>query len=361
MNDITTYDKLEEFGRVRLSPSFFMRDFLYSEIAAWHRMRNVPDHPDVAIAVGMELCGQLLEPLQSSFGRIHVRSGYRSPSVNELGNKDGLNCASNTSNYAAHIWDYPDAQGQHGATACIVVPWLVDHVANGGHWSDMAWWIHDHLPYSSLYFFPKLCAFNISWHQSPVRRVDSYAKPKGCLTRAGMPNHEGLHAQHYAGFPAPERSTPSLSSPQGMAAEVSPENSPRPRRPSASAAAPKPYEPIGAAATKATPVHGSAINYRAVHSKTVWRKVATHRSLESAIHGRDGAAGLFARKVRIDYEKHGDPLFALVWEDGAVNGYVIRPDKASPTGIRQVPVPIDLLMNCENAGQADHSVLERLF
>jgi hypothetical protein len=43
------------------------------------------------------------------------------------------------------------------------MPWLVDYVERGGHWTAMAWWIHDHLPYSSLYFFPRLAAFNINW------------------------------------------------------------------------------------------------------------------------------------------------------------------------------------------------------
>jgi len=33
----------EEFSRVRLSQSFFMRDFLFSEIAAIERMSNLPD------------------------------------------------------------------------------------------------------------------------------------------------------------------------------------------------------------------------------------------------------------------------------------------------------------------------------
>ncbi|SUD95205.1 Uncharacterised protein [Ralstonia mannitolilytica] len=108
---ITSYEKLEEFGRVPLSEHFFMRDFLHSEIAAWHGLRNIPDHPDAAIYAGEQLCQQLLEPLQATFGRIHVRSGYRSPAVNEFGNQNKLNCASNASNYSAHIWDYPDAQG----------------------------------------------------------------------------------------------------------------------------------------------------------------------------------------------------------------------------------------------------------
>ena len=65
----------------------------------------------------------------------------------------------------------------------------------------MAWWIHDHLPYASLYFFAKLGAFNIGWHEAPERRIDSYAPPKGCLTRPGMANHGGAHASEYPGFP----------------------------------------------------------------------------------------------------------------------------------------------------------------
>ena len=37
----------EKFGRIRLSRTFFMRDFLYSEIANIHAMRNLPDDPDL--------------------------------------------------------------------------------------------------------------------------------------------------------------------------------------------------------------------------------------------------------------------------------------------------------------------------
>lgn len=43
------------------------------------------------------------------------------------------------------------------------------------------------------------------------------------------------------------------------------------------------------------------ICYRAVHTKSQWRKVNTHQSLSAAVTGKDGAAGLFARKVRINY------------------------------------------------------------
>jgi hypothetical protein len=40
----------EAFSRVRLSRTFFMRDFLYSEIAAIEGMVNLPDDLDLAIA-----------------------------------------------------------------------------------------------------------------------------------------------------------------------------------------------------------------------------------------------------------------------------------------------------------------------
>ena len=88
-----------------------------------------------------------------------------------------------------------------GAMASIVVPWFADRYADGADWRSLAWWIHDHLPYGSLYFFPKLAAFNIGWHERPERRIDSYIKPRGCLTCPGMPDHEGDHSKAYSGFP----------------------------------------------------------------------------------------------------------------------------------------------------------------
>jgi hypothetical protein len=192
---------LEDLGRVRLSKSFYMRDFLYSEIAAFHGIPNVPDDPDLAVAAGRRLCEELLEPLQATFGRLAIRSAYRSCAVNGYGNEHGLNCARNEANFAHHIWDRRDAAGCMGATACIVVPWFADRFAAGADWRALAWWIHDHLPYASLCFFPKLAAFNIQWHERPLRRIDSRVEPKGCLTRPGMANHGGSHADWYEGFP----------------------------------------------------------------------------------------------------------------------------------------------------------------
>lgn len=193
-------DALENLGRVRLSRNFFMRDFLYSEIANFYGIQNIPDDPDLAIEVGKELCSQLLEPLHATFGRVAIRSAYRSPAVNQLGNEKKLDCASNESNFAAHIWDKRDAQGHKGAMACVVLPWFADQYERGADWRSLAFWIHDHLPYSRLVFFPKLCAFNIGWHEKPVRSIHSYIEPKGLLVRDDRPE-KGEFAALYADFP----------------------------------------------------------------------------------------------------------------------------------------------------------------
>ncbi|HEX6440904.1 MAG TPA: hypothetical protein VF007_01870, partial [Stellaceae bacterium] len=98
----------EALGRVRLSQSFFMRDFLHSEIGNVHGISNLPDDPDLAIEAGKRLCQELLEPLQRTFGRVGVRSAYRSSALNAYGNAHYHNCASNVWNYARHIWDRRD-------------------------------------------------------------------------------------------------------------------------------------------------------------------------------------------------------------------------------------------------------------
>lgn len=196
---------LENFGRVRLSANFYMRDFLYSEIADFHGIPNVPDDPDLAVKAGRQLCQVLLEPLQATFGRIAVRGSYRSAAVNGFGNAEGMNCAKNDTSAAYHIWDRRDGKGRMGAAACIVIPWFADRYAEGADWRGLAWWIHDQLPYSHLQFFPKLAAFNIQWHEKPLRRIDSFIQPRGCLTKPGMPGHSASHADWYKGFPKLKR------------------------------------------------------------------------------------------------------------------------------------------------------------
>jgi hypothetical protein len=131
-----------------------MRDFLHSEIADFHGIPNIPDNPELAIATGRELCEQLLEPLQATFGRLAIRSAYRAPAVNEFGNRHGLSCASNLRNYGRHIWDRRDATGGTGAMATVIVPWFADCYRDGADWRALAWWIHTTCRTASCSSFP---------------------------------------------------------------------------------------------------------------------------------------------------------------------------------------------------------------
>lgn len=201
MRKPATVKSLEELGRARLSPNFFMRDFLHSEIAEAYGIANVPDDPDLAIEAGRALCENLLEPLVARFGRISIRSAFRSVEVNRIGNERGHNCGSNESNFGGHIWDRRDANGEMGATACIVVHAFIDYYERTGDWEAIAWWVHDNLPYGELEFFPRFCAFNLGWRETPRRRIHSFIPPRrGLLTKPGMPNAVGDHSRSYAAW-----------------------------------------------------------------------------------------------------------------------------------------------------------------
>ena len=200
-----SFDALDKLGRRRLSEHFFLRDFLYSETAIKHGLMNVPTDVELAVEAGTRLCNELREPLQARFGRLHIRSAFRSCEVNGLGSQLKLNCARNEANYADHIWDRKDAAGNMGATACIVIPEVADLLLKPGQWVQLAWWIHDHLPYSSLFFFTQRMACNVQWRENPERRIDSWAgwfegndwKTQRTLTKPGMANHGGSHAELY--------------------------------------------------------------------------------------------------------------------------------------------------------------------
>ena len=190
---------LEALGRIQLSPNFYLRDFLYSEIAATYAVSNVPDDVELAVQTGRRLCETILEPLQATFGRIHIRSGYRSASLNALGNAQGLKCARNAATYADHIWDVRDEAGRAGACACVVVPWFNARYPHE-QWPRLAWWLYDHLLFHRVVVFSRQGAFNIGWRDEPAREVSSYLEPKGVLVGPRRPPDPG-RASLYAGFP----------------------------------------------------------------------------------------------------------------------------------------------------------------
>ena len=202
---MTSLQTLEDLGRVRLSPNFFMRDFLHSEISQVEGIANIPVDADLAVQAGGQLCENVLEPIQAQLGKVSIRSAYRSPDINQIGNEKGYNCASNEKNYTRHIWDVKDDRGNYGATACIVVNSFVDYYQETSDWTALAWWIHDHVPaYRDIVFYPKLAAFNINWYSDSAaeKTIQSqvpnpHTGKKGILTRTGHDNFEGDHAQYY--------------------------------------------------------------------------------------------------------------------------------------------------------------------
>lgn len=203
MRAVTSLDLLERLGRTRLSRHFFARDFLYSEIGNFHAIPNLPDDTELFIAAGKALCRNLLDPLVETFGPIAVRSAHRSPRVNGFGNEHGLKCARNEASHAGHIWDRRDASGRMGACVSVVIPWFADQYVQGRDWRDLAWWIHDHLPYSALWFFPVNAAFNLTWREDPAREISSYIAPKGKLLASGAEPGEPLtdRRTRHADFP----------------------------------------------------------------------------------------------------------------------------------------------------------------
>ena len=214
---------LEDFGRIRLSRHFFMRDMLYSEIASVHGLRNIPgDNPELAVGVGKKLCSTLLEPLHATFGHVSIRSAFRSATVNERGAKY-LNVAGTEKNHARHVWDRFDNDGKKGATASIVIPWFVDYLETrpAMSWKAMAWWIHDHLPYAEMEFYRhrrpefEYAAFNIRWHETKVRGQIVSMTGDRILQKDRRQHFPGCHAAEYPGFPKLERPSELYQDPHG--------------------------------------------------------------------------------------------------------------------------------------------------
>ncbi len=202
---MVTVNSLEQLGRTRLSPNYFLRDFLHSEIAQVEGITNVPVDPDLLIESGRNLCTQVLEPIQTALGKVSIRSAYRSPTINQIGNEKGYNCANNEYNFSRHIWDVRDADGHLGATACVVVNAFVEFYEATGDWTVLAWWLHDHIKtFREVTFYPKLAAFNINWYAGPVSEVKISAQMpnpdtgrKGILVRSTDPHYGKDHSSHY--------------------------------------------------------------------------------------------------------------------------------------------------------------------
>lgn len=208
-NQIDSVAALTELGRQRLSPNFFMREMLCSEVSNIHGVPNVPENPDLALKIGRRLALEILEPLRNAFGHVSIRSAYRSPTLNAFCNarfKAGdaaCWCTENEVNAARHIWDRPDKDGHFGATITVVIPGYLDHYERTGDIRPLAWWIRDNVPaYAEIFFFKELAAFNIRWYDGPAEQAIRYLDPptEQLLTKRGEPDFDGDHRDQYAGI-----------------------------------------------------------------------------------------------------------------------------------------------------------------
>lgn len=101
------------------------------------------------------------------------------------------------------------------------------------------------------------------------------------------------------------------------------------------------------------------IKYRAVHAHNTWRKVNSHRSLDSAISGNDGAKNLLLRKGRVGkkWDDYGPVRCVFVWEDGGGQGTVLRVKPGSTTEIQAAAVPAHKLEEWDRKGGCpDHDI-----
>jgi hypothetical protein len=203
---------LTDFGRVRLSKHFFMREMLYTEVGNFCGVQNIPKDPDLAIAAGKRFCEEILEPLKEAFGHVAIRSAFRSSVLNGYGHELlkkcdlSASCAPNDFNRSRHAWDERDAAGMMGACATVVIPSYVDYFERTGDWKSMGWWIRDNIPvHDEIYFFPKLGAFNIRWYEGqsekPICFLSEFSATSmkmDLLTKKGESNFEGDHSGQYA-------------------------------------------------------------------------------------------------------------------------------------------------------------------
>ncbi|MEC9267466.1 MAG: hypothetical protein VX464_15495 [Pseudomonadota bacterium] len=185
------FHRLEKIGRVRLSRHFFMRDFLHSEIGAAYGIPNIPEDIDLAIENGTRLCADILEPIVKEYGPIQIRSGYRSPSLNDFGYRHRLKCASNENNAAFHIWDRLDREKRRGASTCIVIPWCLDNLDPMSDGLEFGESLKKLVPFDMVTFFNNQFAFNIGWREEPRGKVTTLRLSR--KSRQPLPtNHQDL-------------------------------------------------------------------------------------------------------------------------------------------------------------------------
>lgn len=99
---LAMYALMEEFSLTRLSPNYFMRDFLHSNYNSVAGVCNYPEKPEVVIKAGKALCDNILEPIIKQFGKIFITFGYQGRTGIEMADSK-LKVRPKSS--SPHMWD----------------------------------------------------------------------------------------------------------------------------------------------------------------------------------------------------------------------------------------------------------------
>ena len=141
------------------------------------RLPNIPDDPDLAIAAGRALCEKLLEPLMARFGRISIRSAFRSVEVNALGNAHGLQLRPQRSQFRRPHLGPARRRRRDGRDRLRrrsrVHPLLRSDRATGRRWRGGS---TTTCPTASSSSSPSFAAVNVGWREKPQRRIRSSSR-----------------------------------------------------------------------------------------------------------------------------------------------------------------------------------------
>ena len=100
------------------------------------------------------------------------------------------------------------------------------------------------------------------------------------------------------------------------------------------------------------------IKYRAIHTKNRWRSTA-HDSITNALGKERGAKALFDHKLGVDYAKHGEPLYVVVWDEREIgSGRIVR---ANQKGLDQAVISDKMISRFENGESPTNDELDLLF
>jgi len=105
------------------------------------------------------------------------------------------------------------------------------------------------------------------------------------------------------------------------------------------------------------------IKYRAIHTKSSWRKVNSHTSLEKAINGAHGAKNLLRKKgeVKKRWDTYGRVLCVLVWDEFGSHGYAFRLKDGSSDEVDTVEIPVNVLERYEQEKGCSTSEIDSFF